>query len=528
MPSTLLCATVTGETTEELRARRDAAGRADLVELRLDYVRQPDVAGALAGRRVPVIVTCRPVWEGGKFRGSEEERIRLLEQALELGAEYVDMEWGATFGDLVRQHGGRGIVLSMHDFAGVPQDLAERYREMRATGSDVVKVAVTAKRLCDVLPLAELGRTDPSRRCALIAMGMAGTASRVLAAKLGCYWTYAGDGVAPGQLGVDRMLDEFGFRRITTATDVYGVVGKPIGHSLSPAMHNAGFAAAGQDAAYVPLEAADVEDFVRFANTLGLRGASVTAPYKQALLEQADEIDELSRQVGAINTIRVSHGRWIGRNTDVAGFLEPLERVLPVAGLRAAIVGSGGAARAAAVALASRGARVTVCGRDVRKAEAVAQLTGALARGLPPERRSWDILVNTTPVGTYPDVDATPLPDATLDGRLVYDLVYNPPATRLLRDAEAAGCETIGGLEMLVAQAVHQFEWWTGERPSPESFADAARRRLAAQQAFVEGSKGSEGSEGSDGSADAPFEPFAPVEPLEPAEGRFNSRESER
>jgi 3-dehydroquinate dehydratase/shikimate dehydrogenase len=473
---------VTGETTEELRARRDAASRADLVELRLDYVRQPDVAGALAGRRVPVIVTCRPGWEGGTFLGSEEERRRLLEQALELGAEYVDIEWRAAFGDLVRVRGGRGILLSMHDFAGVPRDLVERYRQMRSTGAAVVKVAVAAKTLCDILPLAELRRTDPSGRCALIAMGMAGMASRVLAAKLGCCWTYAGDAVAPGQVGLDRMLDEFGFRGITPATDIYGVVGKPIGHSLSPAMHNVGFAAAGLNAAYLPLEAADVDDFVGFSTALGLRGASVTAPYKQTLLGRVDEIDELSRQIGAINTVRIGNGRWLGRNTDVAGFLEPLECRLPIAGLRAAIVGAGGAARAAAVALASRGARVTVCARDPRQAAAVARLTGARARGLPPQRGSWDILVNTTPVGIYPDVEATPLAGVTLDGRLVYDLVYNPPATRLLRDARAAGCETIGGLEMLVAQAVRQFEWWTGERPSPELFADAARRRLAAQQ----------------------------------------------
>lgn len=478
---------MTGETTKELRARRDAASGADLVELRLDYMRHPDVAGALAGRRVPVIVTCRPGWEGGKFLGSEEERRRLLEQALELGAEYADIEWRSPFGDLVQQHGGRRIVLSMHDFTGVPADLPERYREMRATGAEIVKVAVAARTLCDVLPLVDLGRTDPTGRCALIAMGMAGIASRVLAAKLGCYWTYAGEAVAPGQVSLDRMLDEFGFRRITDATDIYGVVGKPIGHSLSPAMHNAGFAAAGLDAAYVPLEAADADDFVSFATAFGLKGASVTAPYKQALLGRADEIDELSRQVGAINTLRIADGRWMGRNTDVAGFLEPLERRLPIAGLRAAIVGAGGAARAAAVALASRGARVTLCARDQRTAEAVARLMGAMAHGLPPERGSWDILVNTTPVGTYPDVDATPLPGATLDGRLVYDLVYNPPTTRLLADAEAAGCETIGGLEMLVAQAVHQFEWWTGERPSPQVFAEAARR-LGAQRVSEEGS----------------------------------------
>jgi shikimate dehydrogenase len=242
-------------------------------------------------------------------------------------------------------------------------------------------------------------------------------------------------------------------------------------------MHNAGFAAGGEDAVYVPFEAADLEDFVSFAERLRVRGVSVTAPFKQTLLARVEDIDATSRQVGALNTVRIDGRRWQGLNTDVPGFLEPLQR-FDLAGSRAAVVGAGGAARAVCVALASRRAKVAVYARDGARAAEVARLAGGTAHPMPPPPGSWDVLVNTTPVGTYPHGDQTPMPGGVLDGRLVYDLVYNPLKTRLVVDAERAGCQTIGGLEMLVAQAERQFEWWTGRRPGPALFKQAALRRL--------------------------------------------------
>ena len=263
----LLTASLEAETTAALRARRDAVDSAvDLVELRLDSVEDPDARQALAGRQRRVIVTCRPTWEGGRFKGSEEERHRILADALAAGADYVDVEWRAGFADLVGTRGGRGIVLSMHDFNGVPSDLASRCRAMRATGAEVVKLAVRAHALGDLLPLLQLGRSaSPSERLALVGMGPAGQASRLLAAHFGSCWSYGGERVAPGQISVARMLQEFRFQAVSAASHVYGVVGAPIGHSVSPAMHNAAFAAAGIDAVYVPLEAADVDDFLTFA-----------------------------------------------------------------------------------------------------------------------------------------------------------------------------------------------------------------------------------------------------------------------
>ena len=481
-----LCATVTGGTTDELRARRDGVEGADLVELRLDHVRDPDVDGALAGRRRPVVVTCRPTWEGGRFQGSEEERRRLLARALELGAEYVDLEWQAGFDDVLKARRGRNIVLSAHDFDGVPADMTGRYRAMCATGAEVVKMAVRAGSLRDMLPLLDLPEPDAAQSRVLVAMGAAGVASRLLPDRFGSCWTYAGDGVAPGQIGLRRMIEEFRVRQVTAGTELYGLLGAPVGHSLSPAMHNAGFAAIGRDAVYVPLEARDVEDFWTLAARLDLRGASVTAPFKERVVAGLDSSDALVEQVGAANTLQAFDGGWRGLNTDVPGFLQPLEGRIALKGCRAAVLGGGGVARGVTVALAGRGARVAVCARNARRAVDVASIAAAEAAPLPPRPGSWDLLVNTTPVGTHPDVDSTPLPGGPFDGRLVYDLVYNPRETRLLAEARAAGCETIGGLSMLVAQACRQFEWWTGSAAPVDVFRQAAERRLAAIEAGCE------------------------------------------
>ena len=471
-----LCIAVAAPTMGELRRARDAAEGVDLVELRLDAVDRPDVAGALEGRRRPVIVTCRPVWEGGWFDGSEEDRRRLLESALALGAEFVDLEAGASFTPaLIQARRGRGIIVSTHRFDTPVTDLSSTYRSLRAMGAEVTKLAVPTTSLTDALALFELAaaQRDDRPMHVLIGMGVPGIPSRVLAAKLKNRWTYAGDGVAPGQLPLARMLREFRFRRIAADAALFGVVGNPISHSKSPAMHNAGFAALGLNATYVPLEASDADDFVRFARALDLRGASITAPFKVALMPHVDEIDPVARRVGAINTLVVRGSRWIGANTDVEGFLAPLTGRIALRGVRASVLGSGGAARAVAVALAEQGSAVTICARRPEAAGEIASLVGGTVGVFPPRAGSWDVLVNATTAGST-SAPENPIAGASLDGEIVFDLVYAPAETRLLADARAAGCLTIGGLEMLIAQAERQFELWTGQRPPAALFQAAA------------------------------------------------------
>ncbi|OFV94342.1 MAG: shikimate dehydrogenase [Acidobacteria bacterium RIFCSPLOWO2_12_FULL_65_11] len=477
----LLCVTVTAPTTAELRRKRDqAAADADIVELRLDSVKDPDVAAALAGRRGPVIVTCRPTWEGGRFGGAEEERRRILGDAIALGAEYVDIEWRAEFGDLLRQTGGRRIVLSFHDFDGVPNDLGERVQTMRASGAEVVKIAVKTRQLADCVPLIELGaRMGQGGGYVAVGMGDCGLATRVLAGRFGSMWTYAGSEHQVGQLTTTTLLNDYHFRTLTDATDVYGLVGLPVSHSVSPAMHNAAFVAAEVDAVYLPFPTASAEDFVTFGRAMNIKGASVTIPHKVSLADRVDEVDAVARRVGAINTVRVIDGRWIGGNSDVGGFLAPLKGRVSLPGLRAAVLGAGGAARAVAIALGSSGCRVRLHARNTRQAEVVAAAVLAESGPYPPEPGSWDMLVNCTPVGTYPRVDDTPIDARHLTGRHVYDLVYNPIETRLLREAARAGCQTTGGLDMLVGQAQEQCQWWTGVRPPAAIMREAALKRLA-------------------------------------------------
>lgn len=475
-----LCVTVTAATTAELRRARDAAADADLVELRLDAVSDPDVAGALAGRRAPVIVTCRPAWEGGGFTGSEEERKRLLSEAVSLGAEYVDLEWRAHFDDLIAARGGRGIVLSMHDFGGVPSDLRARLAAMRSTGAQMIKLAVQMERLSDCVPLLELGVQAGSHGgLVIVGMGEYGLATRVLAGRFESAWTYAGSMRGLGQPAASTLLTEYNFRRLGPATELFGVVGGNVSHSVSPAMHNAAFRALRRDAVYLPLPAVDAADFVTFGKALGLSGASVTIPHKIGLFQALDEVYPVARRIGAINTIRVERGRWIGDNTDASGFLKPLRDRIAVDGLRISILGAGGAARAIGAALAAGGCSLRLHARNRAQAEQVAMLTSSAVGPWPPDAGSWDLLVNCTPIGQYPNVHDTPVPIDRLTGRYVYDLVYNPAATRLLRDAAQMGCQTIGGLEMLVAQAREQFQWWTGSSAPEDVMRTAAVKRLA-------------------------------------------------
>jgi shikimate dehydrogenase len=315
----------------------------------------------------------------------------------------------------------------------------------------------------------------------LIAMGEAGLATRALPSRFGSKWVYAGSdlGSQIGQVSTERLLREYRFRSVKESTELYGLVGHPVGHSVSPAMHNASFAAIGMDAVYLPFQATSAEDFVEFARALGVRGASVTTPHKVTMFDHVSEASAIAREVGAINTVRVADGAWYGENTDVSGFLEPLAGRVELSGLRAAILGAGGSARAVAVALGRRGASVSIHARNRERAAEVGRTAAADVGPPVPVPGSWDLLVNCTPIGMYPRVGETPLRAPELTGRWVYDLVYNPPETALLGEARRAGCDAIGGLDMLVAQAQAQFRWWTGVCPPAEVMREAAIKRLS-------------------------------------------------
>jgi 3-dehydroquinate dehydratase/shikimate dehydrogenase len=471
----LVVETVTADSMADLIAARDAVTVADMVELRLDGVRDVDVSGALSGRTLPVVVTCRAAWEGGRFDGAEEQRLRLLAEACVGGAEFVDVEWRADRRAIPAEY-RRRLVLSHHEFGAVPADLADRVRAMRAESAGLIKVAVTAQRLGDCQTLRSAVRG--SGAYVAIAMGSAGRLTRVWPAWSGSCWMYAGS-AASGQVSARDLVETYRVQQTTVNSMAFGIVGAPLGHSASPAMHNAAFAALGIDAVYVPLETADVEEFLTMADAVGLEGASITAPLKRALAGRCGSTDETTAAVGAVNTLKRDGRGWAGRNFDVDGFLAPLDRLgAGTPGSRATVLGAGGAARSAAWALRRRGVEVALAARRPDAAREAAGAVGVDTTAWPAAfatTRRPDLLVNATPVGAWPAIEASPV--ETPDARVVYDLVYNPVETTLLRRARAAGARTIGGLEMLVEQAARQFEWWT-EQAVPRPLLEQAARQF--------------------------------------------------
>ncbi|HSD26192.1 MAG TPA: shikimate dehydrogenase, partial [Vicinamibacteria bacterium] len=354
-------------------------------------------------------------------------------------------------------------------------DLDEVYGRMAARRPDVVKIAVAARSVADLgrlLTFAARRAGHPGPRLVALAMGPLGVASRVLSGRWGAPFTFGspedGREAAPGQLPARVLRDTYRVRSISPSTRVYGVLGSDVLRSLSPAIQNRAFAERAIDAVYVPLQAESMAAFATALPALDLSGFSVTRPYKGEILPHLDSVTDVVAESGSANTVVVQEGRLLGLSTDGDGVLVPLRKRLDPAGRVVAIVGAGGAARAAAFALVRAGAQVTVLARRAEQAAEVAAATGcASARldalpGLP-----WDVLVNATPVGSGACPGRAPVAETALrPGAVVFDMVYEPRETALLADARARGCVAIDGVEMLVAQAVGQFEAWT-RQPAP-------------------------------------------------------------
>jgi 3-dehydroquinate dehydratase / shikimate dehydrogenase len=491
-----VCVTLTEATTEATVARMvELASDADLFEVRADFLRDRDLGGILRARQKPILLTCRPVSEGGRWPDADPEgRRRILRQAVDLGFELVDVEARAGFSDLVAAKAGRGLVLSWHDHEGTPPDLDALYARMAEARPDVVKIAVTARSVADLGRLVAFARrratstgANGARQPALvaIAMGPLGIASRILGGAWGAPFTFAaaaaGREAAPGQPTLAALVRRYRVRSIGPATRIFGLVGVDVGRSLSPAVHNAAFAARGIDAVFVLLQAESLDAFLEALPRLGLSGFSLTRPYKSAILASLGSVEPAAGQAGSVNTVVVRDGALAGSSTDGEGVVAPLRKRIDVAGRGVAIVGAGGAARAAAFALARAGARVTVFARRPEQAAEVAAAAGAAAAPLADlARLEWEVLVNATPVGSgaAPGQMAVPQ-DALRPGTIVLDMVYEPRETPLLAAARARGCRTIEGVEMLVAQALKQFETWTGTAAPEGVMTEAAMAAIA-------------------------------------------------
>lgn len=485
-----LCVAIQAASLAEMQQRARAALKdSKFLEIRLDSLPRP--AAALPWVKeflaehpdVTAIATCRRQPHGGHFVQSLTSELTVLTKAAQAGCQIVDLEVESAeeakpaqmdrFRENLRA-AGTALLVSFHDFAGT-RGLDRAADRIASFAPDYVKVVSTAHTLADNLAVLRLIEDRSlSAQIIGIAMGEEGLISRVLGPRAGGAFTFASldDGVetAPGQVTARTLRDLYRFDRLGPATRVFGVAGNPIAHSLSPLMHNAAFGHERIDAVLLPLKVRMLADLLTMLLDLPMSGAAVTMPLKQEVLPHLWQMDPLTERIGACNTLRIgADGRLYGFNTDVAGVVRPLEKRLRLKGARVAVLGAGGAARAAVFGLADAGAEVFVVNRTHEHAVKLAKAAGTQPLKHAQFARShFDVLINSTPCGMAGSAQATPVAENELNAELVFDMVYNPLETPLLKLAASRGIPVIGGVEMFVQQGARQFEIWTG-KPAPEA-----------------------------------------------------------
>ena len=500
-----VCIAVVGGDAPTMIERAESLVRDNqLIELRLDYLTQPQAALPKLKSFLELhpeatfIATCRRAVNGGKFKGSLAAELAVLRKAADLGFPLADLELQsaeALKADEIKDLYDRiGLIISYHDFRATKK-LDERLAAMSQLPADFYKVVSTATNLHDnVVMMKFLQAHASSHEMVGLCMGEQGIISRVLGVRAGSVFTFAsamrGEETAVGQVPASELRDVYRIDMVDQATQVYGVVGDPVAHSLSPVMMNAAFRRETVNAVYLALHAKSLKDLLACVQEIPIRGLSVTMPYKQEMLEALENSDALTRQIGACNTVvRGAGGQLYGFNTDVAGIVVPLEQRLQLQGSRVLIVGAGGAARAAAFGLKAKGAEVFLTNRTPEKAQTLArQAKAKYLKRVDVAKQQFDVIINATPVGMNGSKQ-TPLNENELNTKYVFDLVYNPAETALMRMARAKELQIIPGLEMFVQQGARQFEIWTG-KPAPIAemgyVVTKALERQAAEKAVEE------------------------------------------
>ena len=471
----MICIPITARSPEDTVSEMISASKyADIVELRIDYIPELQNAEAcieesLKRKTKPVIITNRPEREGGKFNGSEQDRLCLLQKAIDLGADYVDVEYD-SIKQITRRNSSK-IIISHHNFKETPHNLSKIYDDICQQKPDIVKIVTYANDIIDNIRIFELLKSAQIPTISFC-MGELGYISRILTSKFGGFLTFAslekGKESAPGQLTVNELSKIYHFENINKQTKLYGIIGNPVSHSMSPAIHNAAFIEKGLNNVYVPLKIANIDAFMRECRKIDFQGFSVTIPHKESVLPFLDDLDHTARKIGAINTIVNRKGKLTGYNTDCMAAVMGLEYSMKKANetlnnKKVSIIGAGGAARAIAFGLKEKGCDITIFNRTIERAEKLSHDVKCKFESFEEIHQiDSDILINTTSIGMFPNVDQTPVSkDILKEGMIVFDAVYNPIETRLLREANENGCHTVNGLSMFINQAAEQFRLWT-------------------------------------------------------------------
>ena len=474
-------------------ARREADAGETFFEFRLDHIPAPEQGVAvirkfLAGHPdCRILATCRRHQNHGKFNDSVEEQLRLLSAAVDAGACAVDLEIESAENageGLANLRGQARLILSYHNYEGTPSPELVLRRMLRIP-SDGYKIVTTARKPSDNYRVLALTKAHPRTPLIVLSMGETGFPTRVLSPAWGAMFTYAAPnasaGTASGQISARLLRQLYRAEKFSHAAKIYGVIADPVRHTISPAVHNRAFQAHRLDAVYLPflVQGTQLKDFFSLAEKLPVAGFSVTIPHKQKVLRYLDIVDPLARRIGAVNTIWRKSGKWRGTNTDAAAITIPLARRLRLPKASILLVGNGGAARGAAYALMESGAKLAIVGRNPDRVRSLAKACGAeplLREQL--QARKFDALVHATPLGMYPHVDGCFFQDS-IPAELVFDMVYNPMETALLRRATAQGLTVISGLQMFLEQAARQFEIWTGSAAPRSVMEKAALEALA-------------------------------------------------
>jgi len=490
-----ICAVVAADSAREAAAQlRRALRETPTVELRLDWLKSDSERRRFLAllqpnrpRRAVLIATCRRRKGGGLLAGSVQDELRWLAQAAASGCLWCDLEVESLRKlprDSIRKYSlPRRILLSVHDFGRMPRLDAAVGARWRGQ-VDAIKIAGAARTIADSVRLLRFAAK--SRNCVAVPMGEVGLPARLLALREGSALAYApvSAATAPGQVSLREMKYLYRAHALNGQTQVFGVIGDPIAHSLSPLLHNTAFIARRINAVYLPFLVKNLLDFLKAAPDFGLRGFSVTLPHKQSILRHLHDCDALSAEIGAVNTVVVRRdGSLYGCNTDYVGVLHALGKKLRLAKSRVLVLGAGGSARAAAFALTRAGAAVGICARRNSAARELARAAGAEVvprRALKTE--SFDAIVNATPVGMYPDTAISPLKPGELHCRIVMDFIYRPERTQLLKLAAQKRIATVSGVEMFLAQGIAQWELWMKRRAPQKSMRRAVLAALRAEE----------------------------------------------
>lgn len=463
-----------------------------LAELRLDFVtRAVDLSRLLKDRPTPVVITCRRPQDGGRWRYDEEQRMTLLRTAIAMGVEYVDLEWDIA--TKIPRYGKTKRIISYHNFQETPGNLPAIWDKMKALDPDIIKIATMANSPSDNWTTLGITRSADVPTVAFC-MGDIGMPSRILCGKFGAPFTYAAVSdekqLAPGQISFNTLRKVYHYDEIKPSTKVLGVIADPVAHSMSPVVHNACLRKDKLDMIYLPFRVPgeQLQEFMSECPKFDIAGISVTIPHKEKILRYVNDIDNDTSAVKACNTVLFRGGLRKGINTDIEAAIYSLRKALevghdqpkPFAGKKALVLGAGGVSKAIAWGLNQGGARVFVTARDQQKAD-------ELAADLKIESTEWqtrqsfecDILVNGTPVGMFPNMNESPFPEEGLrEGMIVFDTIYNPQNTLLIKQARAADCQIVSGAEMFVRQAAMQYQLFTGKEADRHLMADALKRAI--------------------------------------------------